>query len=163
MRRKPPHSRLDTFSQDDIRTWRIAVRSICSVVFAGIFTTSGLIFAARAAVAQESGTSDLHRWEQEAKNVTILRDDWGIAHVYGKTDADAVFGMTYAQGEDDFNRVETNYLLSMGRLAEAEGEGEIWRDLRMRLFIDPADMKAKYRQSPAWLKALMDAWADGLN
>ena len=72
------------------------MRSICSIVFAGIFTTSGLIFAARAAVAQEDGTSDVHRWEQEAKNVTILRDDWGIAHVYGKTDADAVFGMTYA-------------------------------------------------------------------
>ncbi len=58
-------------------------------------------------------------------NVTIIRDDWGIPHVYGKTDADAVFGVIYAQAEDDFNRVETNYLNSMGRLAEAEGEGEI--------------------------------------
>ena len=47
---------------------------------------------------------------------------WGIAHVYGKTDADVVFGVMYAQAEDDFNRVETNYLNSMGRLAEAEGE-----------------------------------------
>src|SRR4029077_11069015 len=102
-------------------------------------------------------------WERHARHVEIIRDDWGIAHVFGKTDADAVFGMIYAQAEDDFNRVERNYLLSMGRLAEAEGEGEIYRDLRMRLFIDPADMKAKYRQSPAWLKALMDAWADGLN
>jgi len=62
------------------------------------------------------------RWKQQAKNVTILRDDWGIAHVYGKTDADAVFGMEYAQAEDDFNRIETNYINSMGRLAEAEGE-----------------------------------------
>jgi acyl-homoserine-lactone acylase len=102
-------------------------------------------------------------WERHAKNVEIIRDDWGIAHVYGKTDADAVFGMIYAQAEDDFNRVERNYLLSMGRLAEAEGEREIYRDLRMRLFIDPADMKEKYRQSPPWLKALMDAWAGGLN
>src|SRR5581483_8953682 len=98
-----------------------------------------------------------------ARNVEIIRDDWGIAHVYGKTDADAVFGMIYAQAEDDFNRIERNYLLSMGRLAEAEGEGEIYRDLRMKLFIDPADMKAKYRRSPRWLKALMNAWADGLN
>ncbi|HKB79229.1 MAG TPA: penicillin acylase family protein [Thermoanaerobaculia bacterium] len=100
---------------------------------------------------------------RHARNVEIVRDDWGIAHVHGKTDADAVFGMIYAQAEDDFNRVETNYLLSMGRLAEAEGEGQIYRDLRMRLFIDPADLKAMYGQSPAWLKALMDAWADGLN
>src|SRR2546422_5433024 len=102
-------------------------------------------------------------WEHEAQNVTIVRDNWGIPHVSGKTDADAVFGVIYAQAEDDFNRVETNYLNSIGRLSEAEGEGEIYRDLRMKLFIDPADMKAKYETSPAWLKTLMNAWADGLN
>jgi acyl-homoserine-lactone acylase len=102
-------------------------------------------------------------WEREAQHVTIIRDNWGIPHVYGKTDADAVFGVMYAQAEDDFNRVETNYLNAMGRLAEAEGEAEIYRDLRMKLFIDPADMQAKYEQSPAWLKALMNAYADGLN
>ena len=102
-------------------------------------------------------------WEHEAQNVSIVRDNWGIPHVSGKTDADAVFGVIYAQAEDDFNRVETNYLNSMGRLAEAEGEAEIYRDLRMKLFIDPADMRAKYEASPEWLKALMNAWADGLN
>jgi acyl-homoserine-lactone acylase len=102
-------------------------------------------------------------WEKQAAGITIVRDDWGIAHVYGKTDADAVFGVMYAQAEDDFNRVETNYLNSMGRLAEAEGEAEIYRDLRMKLFIDPADMKAQYDRAPGWLKALMNAYADGLN
>ena len=106
---------------------------------------------------------DVAAWERQARNVTIIRDDWGIAHVYGKTDADAVFGLMYAQAEDDFNRVETNYLNSMGRLAEAEGEGEVYRDLRMKLFIDPDDMKAQYQKSPEWLKSLMNAWADGLN
>src|ERR1700687_4081032 len=110
----------------------------------------------------QSKATEQTRWVAEAADVKIVRDDWGIAHVYGKTDADAVFGMIYAQAEDDFNRIETNYLLSMGRLAEAEGEGEIYRDLRMKLFIDPADMKAKYQQSPAWLKVLMNAWAGGL-
>ena len=100
---------------------------------------------------------------QRAANVTIVRDDWGIPHIRGKTDADAVFGLIYAQAEDDFNRVETNYLNSMGRLAEAEGESAVIRDLRMKLFIDPEDLQAKYRQSPDWLKALMNAWADGLN
>jgi len=74
---------------------------------------------------------DARAWQQEAQNVTIVRDTWGIPHVYGRTDADAVFGVMYAQAEDDFNRVETNYLNSMGRLAEAEGEGEIYRDLHM--------------------------------
>jgi acyl-homoserine-lactone acylase len=107
--------------------------------------------------------SDLQRWERQARNVTIIRDDWGIAHVYGKTDADAVFGAIYAQAEDDFNRVETNYLNSMGRLAEAEGESAIWRDLRMKLFIDPEALKTQYEASPPWLKTLMNAWADGLN
>ncbi|MGS1016333.1 acylase [Allosphingosinicella humi] len=106
---------------------------------------------------------DLARWQQQAARVTIVRDDWGIAHVRGKTDADAVFGMIYAQAEDDFNRVETNYLNALGRLAEAEGESAIWQDLRMKLFIDPADLKARYAKSPDWLKTLMTAWADGLN
>jgi len=103
------------------------------------------------------------RWAQEAKNVTIVRDDWGIAHVYGKTDADAVFGMLYAQAEDDFNRVETNYLNAMGRLAETEGEGKVYQDLRMKMFIDPLVLKKEYRASPAWLKKLIIAFADGIN
>src|SRR5215813_5960437 len=107
--------------------------------------------------------SDLQRWEKLARNVTITRDDWGIAHVHGKTDADAVFGMIYAQAEDDFNRVEMNYINSMGRLAETEGPSAVWRDLRMKIFIDPNAMKANYEASPSWLKALMDAWAEGLN
>lgn len=117
-----------------------------------------------AGCASPSATNpDLARWEATAARVTITRDDWGIAHIKGPTDADAVFGMMYAQAEDDFNRVETNYLNSMGRLAEAEGEKEIWRDLRMKLFIDPADMQKQYEASPEWLKKLMNAWADGLN
>ena len=106
---------------------------------------------------------EVARWEQRADAVTIIRDDWGIAHVYGQTDADAVFGMIYAQAEDDFNRIEVNFLNSQGRLAEAEGEDEVWRDLRMRLFIDPAEMQRLYEESPEWLRALMNAWADGLN
>jgi acyl-homoserine-lactone acylase len=115
------------------------------------------------AAGQQTPNRDIARWEQQARNVTITRDDWGIAHVHGKTDADAVFGMIYAQAEDDFNRVETNYLNSMGRLAEAEGVAEVYRDLRMKLFIDPDSMKAKYEASPEWLKKLMNGWADGLN
>ena len=111
--------------------------------------------------AQRSG--ELARWKRHAQNVTIIRDDWGIAHVYGKTDADAVFGMEYAQAEDDFNRIETNYLNSLGRLAEAEGTAAIFQDLRQRLFIDADSLRAEYRTSPPWLKRLMDAFADGLN
>ena len=103
------------------------------------------------------------RMQAGAARVTILRDKWGIPHVFGKSDADAVFGMVFAQAEDDFNRVELNYINAMGRLAEVEGEQAIWSDLRMKLYIDPADMRAKYAASPAWLKKLMDAFADGMN
>ena len=121
------------------------------------------LLAMPAGLQQRSPNPDAARWERQAQNITIVRDDWGIPHVFGKTDADAVFGVIYAQAEDDFNRVETNYLNAMGRLAEAEGEKAIYQDLRMKLFIDPADIKAQYEKSPAWLKSLMNAWADGLN
>ncbi len=103
------------------------------------------------------------RWAARAAKVTITRDDWGIAHVHGPTDADAIFGMMYAQAEDDFPRIEMNYLNAMGRLAEAEGESALARDLRMRLFIDSTDLKARYAVAPPWLRAVMDGWADGLN
>jgi len=123
-----------------------------------------ILAAASACLAfQGANTPELARWKQQAQNVTIIRDDWGIAHVYGKTDADAVFGMEYAQAEDDFNRVEANYLNSMGRLAEAEGERVVYQDLRMKLFIDPVELKKEYAASPAWLRKLMNAFADGLN
>ncbi len=112
---------------------------------------------------QEIPNPAVAAWEQQAQGITIIRDDWGVPHIYGETDADAVFGMIYAQAEDDFNRIEVNFLNSQGRLAEAEGEAEIWRDLRMKLFIDPVDMRAQYNASPQWLRDLMDAWADGLN
>ncbi len=98
-----------------------------------------------------------------APDVTITRDSWGIAHISGKTDADAVFGMIYAQAEDDFNRIETNYLVNLGRLAEAEGEKAVWQDLRQRMFLDHDVLKADYAKSPPWLQKLMTAWASGLN
>jgi acyl-homoserine-lactone acylase len=122
-----------------------------------------IIAAGLAGAPQAAADKDVAGWEKQAQGITITRDDWGIPHVSGRTDADAVFGVMYAQAEDDFNRVETNYLNSIGRLAEAEGEAEIYRDLRMKLFIDPGDMEAQYRKSPEWLKKLMNAYADGLN
>ena len=124
--------------------------------FLFIFTSSVLSFA-------QPASSESSRWSQHLQNVTITRDDWGIAHIVGKTDADAVFGMIYAQAEDDFNRVETNYITNMGRMAETAGEPAIWQDLRMKMFISPEQLKKDYAASPAWLQKLMEAWADGLN
>ena len=106
---------------------------------------------------------ELARWRAEASRVIITRDDWGIAHVHGRTDADAVFGMIYAQAEDDFPRIEANYLTNLGRTAEAEGESAIWKDLRARLYVSDSELKADYARSPLPMRRLMDAWADGLN
>ena len=106
---------------------------------------------------------EVARWEARADAVTITRDDWGIAHVKGTTDADAVFGMLYAQAEDDFNRIEMNYLNAIGRYAEATGEQDLWRDLRARLFVDPDSMQALYERAPEWLRTLMVAATDGIN
>ena len=115
------------------------------------------------AVPAHATPAETARWSRAAAAVSITRDDWGIAHVHGHSDADAVFGMIYAQAEDDFARIEANYLTALGRSAEADGEGAIWQDLRQRLYVDPATLQRQYRESPEWLRALMDAWADGLN
>jgi acyl-homoserine-lactone acylase len=106
---------------------------------------------------------EIARLRQEAANVTITRDDWGIAHVHGKSDADAVFGMIYAQAEDDFPRIEANYLTALGRTAEADGESAIWADLRARLYVSEDELKADYARSPEAMQKVMTAWADGLN
>ena len=95
---------------------------------------------------------EMAAWRSQAANVTISRDDFGIAHIEGKTDADAVFGMIYAQAEDDFPRIEANYLTALGRTAEAEGEKAIWQDLRARLYVSENELRADYARSPQWLK-----------
>ncbi len=108
-------------------------------------------------------TPELARWQSHAENTTIIRDDFGVPHIYGKSDADAVFGMLYAQCEDDFPRVERNYIWAIGRLAEVEGEEALASDLRARLFMTQAEAEAHYRNSPPWLKKLCQAFADGIN
>jgi len=130
-----------------------------------LLLTLALILALPAAAQAASATpsKEMLGWRETARRVSIVRDDWGIAHIRGRTDADAVFGMIYAQAEDDFPRIETNYLTAMGRLSEAEGERALMQDLRARLYTDPETLKALYGKSPSWLRKLMDAWADGLN
>ena len=113
--------------------------------------------------AQPFTPAEINRWETQSKRVTIIRDNWGIPHVYGKTDADAVFGLLYAQCEDDFKRVEMNYIEKLGRMAEVKGERELYSDLLIRLVIDSAHAVSDYKKSPAWLQQLMNAFADGIN
>jgi acyl-homoserine-lactone acylase len=114
-------------------------------------------------LAQPFTAKEAARWEAQAQRVTIIRDGWGIPHIYGKRDADAVFGLLYAQCEDDFARVEMNYIEKLGRMAEVRGESELYTDLLHRLVLDSAGAVADYKKSPAWLQTLLNAYADGIN
>lgn len=113
--------------------------------------------------SQSFSVDEVNRWKKQAQQITIHRDQWGIPHVYGKTDADAVFGLLYAQCEDDFKRVEMNYIEKLGRKAEVTGESALYDDLYIRLIIDSADAVADFKKAPSWLKTLLQAWADGIN
>ncbi|OQP67174.1 penicillin amidase [Niastella vici] len=114
-------------------------------------------------LAQTFTQEEISRWQQQAKQVTIIRDKWGIPHIYGKTDADCVFGLLYAQCEDDFKRVENNYIDILGRSAEIQGEKNLYTDLYTRLLIDSAAAIRDYNRSPDWLKKLLQSFADGVN
>jgi acyl-homoserine lactone acylase PvdQ len=130
------------------------------------FLFFALLFAGCTAPPEESAPAvdpEIARLQARAANVEIIRDDFGVPHIYAKTDADAVFGMLYAQAEDDFPRVERNYIWATGRLAEVEGEEALISDLRARLFMTVDEAKAAYASAPQWLKDLCDAYADGLN
>ena len=113
--------------------------------------------------AQKFSAIEISRYQKQTQQVTIIRDNWGIPHIYGKTDADAVFGLLYAQCEDDFKRVEMNYIEKLGRLSEVKGESELYNDLLIRLLIDSTAAIADYNKAEPWLKKLLDAYADGIN
>ncbi len=113
--------------------------------------------------AQTFTKAETTKWYEQARKITIIRDNWGIPHIYGRTDADAVFGLLYAQCEDDFKRVEMNYIEKLGRLAEVNGERDLYNDLEIRMIIDTVDAKKDYEESPAWLQKLLNAYADGIN
>lgn len=114
-------------------------------------------------LAQKFTPAEIGAYQAQANRVQIIRDPWGIPHVYGKTDADAVFGLLYAQCEDDFKRVELNYIEKLGRLAEVNGEKDIFNDLQIRLLIDSTEAIADYQKAQPWLKKLLDAYAAGIN
>jgi acyl-homoserine-lactone acylase len=114
-------------------------------------------------IAQSFSKTEISGWKNQAKNITIIRDNYGIPHIYGKTDADAVFGLLYAQCEDDFKRVEMNYIEKLGRLSEVNGEKDMYNDLLIRLVIDTADAIKDFANAPVWLQKILNGYADGIN
>lgn len=122
-----------------------------------------LLIGCTATTTDINSLSEQERWAYRAANTEIIRDDFGVPHIYGKTDADAVFGMLYAQCEDDFNRVERNYIWAIGRLAEVEGESALYSDVRAKLYMTKEEAIANFNNSPKWLQELCVAFADGVN
>lgn len=122
-----------------------------------------IIFLLPGACSPSNKNPDIKKYEKQAARITIIRDNWGVPHIYGKTDADAVFGLMYAQCEENFEKVERNYLEKLGRLSEIEGESYLHSDLLMRLLYDTSAAIADYQKSPLWLKELLNAFADGIN
>jgi acyl-homoserine-lactone acylase len=114
-------------------------------------------------LAQSFSPPEVDQWKKQAQRVTVIRDNWGVPHVFGKTDADAVFGLLYVQCEDDFKRVEGNYLTAIGRLAEVNGEEDLYTDLVTRLLSDTTRAIKRYKDSPEDMKKLLNAFADGIN
>jgi acyl-homoserine-lactone acylase len=141
----------------------------CNILLSGGWTVPIALFwfcwllSPRLASAQGLSAAEAGRCQKEARDVTILRDKWGIPHVYGKTDAAAVFGLLYTECQEDFGRVEKNYLEMLGRQAEAYGDSYLYTDVMMRLIYDSAQAVADYQHSPGWMHQLLDAFADGVN
>ena len=114
-------------------------------------------------LAQRFTPAEIAKWKKQAANITIIRDNYGVPHIYGKTDADAVFGLLYAQCEDDFSRVEMNYIEKLGRMAEVKGEAVLYEDLLNRLVIDTSASQKDYAKAPLWLQKILNGYADGIN
>ncbi len=97
------------------------------------------------------------------RSVTIYRDTWGVPHIYAPTDAGAVYGLMYAQAEDNFPQLETDYIRALGRAAETEGRRGLSGDILYRAYEVESRAKAAYAAENAELRALCDAFADGVN
>lgn len=138
------------------------MKSFCLLFLLFLVTKSLSIFAQKTISSKFSAT-EIARFQQQAKRVNIIRDNWGIPHIYGKSDADAVFGLLYAQCEDDFKRVEMNYIEKLGRMSEIKGEASLYDDLQIKLLIDTTDAISDYNKAEPWMKKLLNAYADGIN
>jgi acyl-homoserine-lactone acylase len=95
--------------------------------------------------------------------VTIHRDEYGVPHIYGRTDPDVVFGLALCMAEDNFWQFEEDYIRHLGRAALVYGRAELEGDLRFRLFEVEKRSRAAYLAAPAALRAVADAFAAGYN
>ena len=98
-----------------------------------------------------------------ARSVTIYRDTYGVPHVFGRTDASTVFGFAYAQAEDNFWRVEENFIHALGRGSEVYGERSLEEDRLNRALEIPRLAREEYARLDRHMRSLCDAFAEGFN
>ena len=99
-----------------------------------------------------------------AYDVRIRRDDFGVPHILGKTDADVAYGLGYAHSEDDFATIQTTLLTARGKLASVTGADGIASDYFHALLDIPATLATGYaRDLPAGLRRILDGYAAGIN
>jgi acyl-homoserine lactone acylase PvdQ len=122
-----------------------------------------LLFSPVIVFAQKINQQEIKRAVALAQSVTIIRDNYGVPHIYGKTDAAVVFGLMYAQCEDNFKGIERNYLYQFGKQTEVDGESSLATDIQLQLIADSADAIRDYKTSAPAFKKLLDAFANGIN
>lgn len=99
----------------------------------------------------------------KAYDVRIRRDDWGVPHILGRTDADAAFGLAYAQSEDDFATLQDVVLATRGVLARDKGKGAAPTDYVVALLDVWPTVDRHYAELPTDLRKVMEAYADGVS
>ena len=100
----------------------------------------------------------------QARDVRILRDEYGVPHVYGRTDADVAFGLAYAHAEDDFETLQKVVLQGRGRLAAVDGRSATPFDYLVHALGFWEDIEARYETDvPPSVRAVAEAYAEGLD
>jgi acyl-homoserine-lactone acylase len=148
------------------RRYALITVGLCAIVFGvGALPVAFLYFAGKfqsreAAIDDRVGRDPA---SQMARQVTIYRDTYGVPHIYAPTDAACVFGLMYAQAEDNFWQIEASYIAELGRAAEIYGERALINDVLRRAFETNQLAMAEYAQADARTRQLCDAFAAGLN
>lgn len=108
--------------------------------------------------ASEATPPPAHRYDTR-----IARDRWGVPHIFGTTDADVAYGIGYAHAEDDFSTIAEVLAMTRGRLGAMKGSDGAKTDFVVHLLHARETVDRDYDKQPADIRALLDAYASGLN
>lgn len=138
------------------------LRGIGALLALLLLAAAGLIVVDRASLPKAPPRQALLD-KARRYDVRIRRDTWGVPHVLGKTDADAAFGLGYAQSEDDFDTLQDVVLATRGVLARSKGKAAAPTDYVTALLDVWPTTNAHYGELPADLRKVMEAYADGVS